>query len=490
MSSCSADELIPFQDNSLADRVIADNESFSDTTVLCSADVCGKECNGIAHSCSDDFSCTSATVGASSSSTCGTSCSDDLSCTSATVGASSGSTRGTSCTDDFNIITATVGASSDSSLGFSCTDDFSSTSVCVDTSSISAFGGHRIEFTFNPSLIFHTNKFLRGDNPEYRVMNRAITYKLKYAFVSLPQEKTFVHPECYQGIGVAHHHFNAQLGNPFSVFLFQGARIAKLSSSLTFNYEWNLGLAMGWNPYNAVANSSNRIIGSKVTAYIDADFYLSWIVSRNIDLNMGVSLSHFSNGNTKIPNAGLNIGGANIGLAYYIDRKPPRALSCAAQPFSPYLTYDLLLFGSWRSKGFYTEDGPMSLPGTYAVCGFNFAPMYNLSPMFRAGISFDGAYDQSANIRTEHERLSAWRQMALGVSARAEFVMPYFTIAAGVGTNVINSKGDMSGVYQVLALKIDLFRDTFLHIGYTLHDLKTPNYLMLGLGYRFGHRRP
>lgn len=444
MSSCPTEVFIPSQDNSLTDRTIAGSAFFSDTTVLCSADVCGKECKDAVHP----------------------------------------------CIDDFNLTSATFGTSSSSAFETSCVDDLSSTSASVDTSSTSAFGGHRIEFTFNPSLIFHTNKFLRGDNPEYRVMNRAITYKLKYAFVSLPQEKTFVHPECYQGIGVAHHHFNAQLGNPFSVFLFQGARIAKFSSSLTLNYEWNLGLAMGWNPYNAVTNSSNRIIGSKVTAYIDAEFYLSWIVSRNIDLNMGVSLSHFSNGNTQIPNAGLNVGGANIGLAYYIDRKHPRVFSHATQSFSAYLTYDLLLFGSWRSKGFYTEDGPMALPGTYAVCGFNFASMYNFSPMFRAGLSLDGAYDQSANIRTEHERLSAWRQMALGLSARAEFVMPYFTIAAGVGTNVINSKGDMSGIYQVLALKIDLFHDTFLHIGYTLHNLKTPNYLMLGLGYRFGNRKP
>ena len=36
---------------------------------------------------------------------------------------------------------------------------------------------------------------------------------------------------------------------------------------------------MGWNPYNAVDNVSNLVIGSKVTAYIDADFYLSYRVT-------------------------------------------------------------------------------------------------------------------------------------------------------------------------------------------------------------------
>lgn len=349
------------------------------------------------------------------------------------------------------------------------------------------FGGHRIELNFSPSLIFHTSPFLRGDNPEQRIMNRALVYKLKYAFVSSPKQSCFVYPECYQGIGVAHHDFNQQLGNPFSIFLFQGARIARLTPSLTFNYEWNLGLSIGWNPYDPVTNSSNRIIGSKATAYINTDFYLSWIVSKNIDLNIGLSLSHFSNGNTKIPNAGLNIGGVGVGLAYYMERDLAHSFNSHKTPQSPnYMTYDFLLFGSWRSKGFYTESGPLVLPDTYAVCGFNFSPMYNLSPLFKIGFSLDGAYDQSANIKSENEHLSAWRQMALGVSARAEFVMPYFTISAGVGTNFINARGDMSGIYQVLALKADLIHNTFLHIGYTLHDLKTPNYLMLGLGYRFG----
>ncbi|MCM1311496.1 MAG: acyloxyacyl hydrolase [Bacteroides sp.] len=370
-------------------------------------------------------------------------------------------------------------------LSHTSIDDFAN--VRIGENHGMSFGGHRIELNVCPSLIFHTNRFLRGDNPEQRIMNHDFTYKLKYAFVLSPQNTGTAYPECYQGVGMAYHDFNVQLGNPLSVFLFQGARIATLTPKLTLNYEWNLGLAMGWNPYDPIANSSNRIIGSKVTAYINTNLYLSWIVSRNIDLNIGVSLSHYSNGNTKIPNAGLNTGGANIGLAYYIDRQQlPAIRPLRTASSAKYMTYDLMLFGSWRAKGFYTESGPMALPGTYAVCGFNFSPMYNLSPMFKAGISFDGSYDQSANIKSENDRLSVWRQMSLGLSARAEFVMPYFTIVAGLGTNIINSKGDLGGLYQVLALKVAVARPVFLHIGYTLHDLKTPNYLMLGLGYRFG----
>ena len=79
---------------------------------------------------------------------------------------------------------------------------------------------------------------------------------------------------------------------------------------------------------------------------------------------------------------------------------------------------------------------------------------------------------------------AAWyHRIALGVSARAEFVMPYFTINFGIGHNILNSQvSDFSGFYEILALKIGLTRQSYLHIGYSLYDFYYPNNLMLGLG--------
>mgnify|MGYP007047241564 CR=1 FL=1 len=64
-----------------------------------------------------------------------------------------------------------------------------------------------------------------------------------------------------------------------------------------------------------------------------------------------------------------------------------------------------------------------------------------------------------------------------------------FTIGVGLGTNVLG-RGDLRGLYQVFALKIDMTRSSFLHIGYNLQNFQTPNYLMLGLGFRFNNKYP
>ena len=135
---------------------------------------------------------------------------------------------------------------------------------------------HRIEIEESPGGILHTNRFLRGENVEARTMNHANTVALKYAFQPAPgSRQALTYKGSYQGIGVALHNFNPQLGNPVSAFLFQGATIATLAQRLALNYEWNFGLSFGWHPYNNKTNIYNTVIGSRVNAYMNINTYLS-----------------------------------------------------------------------------------------------------------------------------------------------------------------------------------------------------------------------
>ena len=351
---------------------------------------------------------------------------------------------------------------------------------------------HQLMFDYRPGAILHTNDFLRGKNPEVRTMNHDMGYYLKYAF-SAPEgsEQARIYRDAYQGIGIGWNEFNPQLGNPVSVFLLQGARIASLNNRLALNYEWNLGLTFGWNPYDEIDNPDNKLIGSRVTAYIGFDLYLRWIASRHVDLNFGLNVTHYSNGNTQFPNLGLNTAALRIGAAYYINRHSPRLLYRheAMPPVSHDITYDLILYGAWHQRGDYTSYGEAYiLPGTYAVAGFNFNPMYRFNHWLKAGFSLDGTYDRGANVDLDGVAPeSVWRQMALGASARVEFCMPYFAINFGIGSNFVNATDDFHGIYELLALKLNLTRRFLLHIGYCLNDFHRPKHLMLGVGWRFGH---
>lgn len=371
---------------------------------------------------------------------------------------------------------------------------------------------HRVEAEMLPSAILHTHIYLKGDNPEMRTMNHAFSARLKYGFMHGPQtEKGRLYKGSYQGVGVAWHEFNPQLGNPLSAFIYQGAPIVSLSPRLSVNYEWNFGLTFGWKPYDAESNPDNRVIGSRVTAYLNADFYLNWRLNRHFGLNAGVTLSHFSNGNTKLPNGGLNVAGLKASLVYYLNplAYPPRGKASA--PASPEkrdvqrgasflerirerLHTDVVLFGSWKRMAYLGIDGVGNVPGKFGVAGVNINPMASINYRLNVGASVDVLYDHSSNItydefKNQINYPSAWKQTAVGLSGRVEYVMPYFTINFGMGHNVIHANGHLNGWYEVLALKTQINRWAFVHIGYSLANFQNPNHLMLGLGIRLGKNK-
>lgn len=214
-------------------------------------------------------------------------------------------------------------------------------------------------------------------------------------------------------------------------------------------------------------------------------------------------MTHFSNGNTSFPNAGVNTLGGKLGVEYNFYRKEDlTSLHAAASyhipPFQRHVSYDFVFFGSWRRKGIWMQEGQYPLPESYPVFGFNFAPMYNVDYKLRLGVSLDGVYDGSANLylsdevygdidKSQIRRPALYNQFALGMSGRVEYVMPFFTVGIGMGTNFIG-KGDLRAFYQMLTLKIAMSRDTFLHVGYNLQKFHDPNFLMLGIGFRFNSK--
>lgn len=363
---------------------------------------------------------------------------------------------------------------------------------------------HRLGIELRPGYIVPTNMFLRGENQSGQRIRSSLSTHLQYSFQVAPYTcMDRIYGGVYQGIGLAYYQLSdrKEIGDPIVFYLFQGARIARFNRWVSFNYEWNFGLSTGWKPYDYMVNSYNKMVGSKINAYINTDFYLNWHLFSSFDVMTGIALSHFSNGNTRYPNAGLNTIGFKLGIVYNFNRKDAEIYEPyrpEIPPFPRHMSYDVVFFGSWRRKGITYLDKQVASPEAYTVLGGSFAAMYNMGYKFRTGLAIDGVYDGSANVyaidagspeQKFYKPPLDW-QLALGISARAEYVMPYFTVGIGVGTNVLYRGRDQNGCYQMLALKIHMTRCSFLHVGYNLKDFKDPNFLMLGIGFRFNNKYP
>lgn len=373
---------------------------------------------------------------------------------------------------------------------------------------------HSLGLDFKTAYVFPTDRFFKGENARQTPIRKNFSAHLKYGIKFLPD--TYwgkYYPHAVQGIGIGYNSFDnsGEMGNPLAVYVFQNYRMATLSDRLSLDYEWNFGASFGWKKYDGETNSYNRVVGSKTNAYISIGMLLNWKITSASHLRIGAMLSHYSNGNTRYPNGGVNTVGGTVGFVHCLGNadkmKTAEGLDADAKSdvmFRPYMSYDLIIYGTTKKKDMELEGNDMILvPGSFAVAGLNFTSFYNFSRFFRAGLSLDMQYDESANISRHianknpienNEDIKFYRpplveQLSVGFSARAEVVMPVFLINLGIGKNVVCKGADTDSFYQIFALKANVTEYLFLHVGYQLYRFQEPNNLMLGLGFRFNARK-
>lgn len=321
---------------------------------------------------------------------------------------------------------------------------------------------------------------------------------LKYLFRYTPYTSFGrLYPGAYQGVGLSANTFfyHKAIGTPVALYLFQGAPIKHFSDRLSLAYEWNFGISAGWKKSNMnVPSNCNIMVGSKFNAYINLGFLLDYRVNDALTLRAGVEMTHFSDGNTALPNPGVNIAGARLGVIYNLGARMPetdRLFSCDS--VKRHWSYDIMAWGSVCKHAVdYTEDERVAVQGHFATAGISFAPMYTVNQYFRTGPALDVRYDEGGNLQPylvegslpgelKFRRQPFGDRIMAGISARAELVMPIFSVNVGIGYYAAAVSANRK-CYQMANLKIHILKPIWLNIGYQLHSFKHPDNLMLGLG--------
>lgn len=357
--------------------------------------------------------------------------------------------------------------------------------------------GIRSGYPFSPQ-----EELLNGENSLGRPLRINASADIQYAFM-FPESSRIgrLFPTTYQGIGLSVFSIfdHKDIGTPVSLYIFQGARIAQLTPHLSLDYEWNFGASFGWHCY--ADQPFNTIMGSRTNAYINGSIMLTWSIGNGWKIAAGPEMSHFSNGHTSLPNAGLNTIGMRLNvirtdnterLSGQAENIPP------ANKWSENISCDITAYGALKKYAMTYNESTYIVDGHFGVCGININPFYDLNRHFRVGLSLDMNYDESANIYrhvaglTDNDRIRFYRppfdeQYSIGLSARVEFVMPIFSINFGTGHNIVYKGADLDGLYQIIALKTHITRRLYIHTGYQFRKFKYPDHLVIGLGWRLGH---
>lgn len=358
--------------------------------------------------------------------------------------------------------------------------------------------GMRAGYAFNSNPVL-MDRLLPGSTTGHTAMS----WHLRYSFTHPEAGRT---ASVYQGIGLSTTTFLQQstIGTPVGIYLFQGAPVALLTEKLTLDYEWNFGVTAGWKSTdNGDDIRSNLVVGSRINAYLNLGLKLNYALAPDWHLTAGLDLSHYSNGNTSWPNPGVNTVGAAIGIVYTPGQPVSQTPFTSDADFVKGISYDLMAYGAWRKAYFPPDDGAFTeageqalLPGHFGVAGLTFAPMWDIHPTFRAGLSADFQWSECTGLTRYHipdtygedakfTRPPFFRQVSAGLSARAELVMPYFAINAGIGYGLAGPR-ETCKLYQLLTLKTYIHGPVYLNIGYRLMEFHSPSNLMLGVGITLG----
>lgn len=359
---------------------------------------------------------------------------------------------------------------------------------------------HRIGIDIRPAITTRHHEFFRGENASETPFSFSNSRHLQYSFrfPSGSRLREFC-PTAYQGIGVASYTFDGhcEIGHPSALYILQGAQIARFRNDLTLDYEWNFGVTTGWK-------TDNLAVSTRMNAFINTALLLKWHPVPEWIFSVGADYSHFSNGDTTLPNVGVNTFGVRLSAVYSIEGMEtdisPERRTHDVYDQSKRISLDVVMCGAWNSEVLTYMDKEYILDGKFGVIALHLNPLYRITDKVYAGPSVDIQYNEGINL-ADHvagvnpitDEIRFYRpplseQLAAGLSLRGELKMPIFSINIGIGHHLRYNGKEIGGIYNVFALKTFITENLFLHTGLKINYTDSSNNLLLGLGWRIKDR--
>lgn len=404
--------------------------------------------------------------------------------------------------------------------GFSAADfpsGFTDGQAAADRGDSTAFG-HRTAVEVRPGAATRHHDFLRGANATGKPFGAVFSTHLRHSF-RFPSASRIgrICPSAYQGVGIASYAFcgHPEIGTPVALYIFQGAEIARLSETLTLDCEWNFGLSAGWR-------DDNPVVGSRINAYISTAMLLSWHPRPEWTFSLGAGLTHFSNGDTALPNAGMNAAEARVSAvrSFRGDGRRHAGFRGAGgaygnrqadggrrlrkhggripegSGFMERLSLDVALCGAWNAENVTVDGREHRLEGRFGVLALHVNPLCSITRNILAGPAVDIQYNEGVNLaghvagistvtgEIRFHRPPLAEQLAAGLSLRLEIKMPIFAVNIGIGHNLIYEGAELGGFYNLAVLKAFVTERLFIHTGLKICYTEASNNLLIGVGWR------
>lgn len=295
-----------------------------------------------------------------------------------------------------------------------------------------------------------------------------------------------------------------QIGSPLIVSgTYRAPFIQK--NKFSFGYNFGLGAAMGWK--TVWEGNDNIAIGSKTSFYIELGLNLRREINKYFDIGLNLGLTHYSNGATKLPNYGINIGNAVVNLDYKFGKKQEISIVKHKETFKPEITFDASFFMASKST-LVKEDTVFFEYSTVTA-----VPVYGLTGVVNKdinrrnklgiGITFtqNRANEMVKYQQDEEKSLPGYEVFTLPIYAPTSIktrtmissylayelkfgnvsvlVQPSFYLYRGIKLDYIPS------FYQRLGIRYNTKKNIFLGFNLRAYDYHVSDFIEWNIGYSF-----
>ncbi len=359
-----------------------------------------------------------------------------------------------------------------------------------------------LRFGYQAGKVLPTHEFLQGENATGKPIDYFQSFRLELGWQT-DGSKLWHHVFNFPSYGIGLYGIDffddEELGTPSAIFAFFDWPFKRYAKS-ALSAEFGFGLAYDWQPFEPESNPYNLVIGMGRSVYIDAGIKYTYQISEHFDLSGQLSFSHFSNGSTQQPNAGINLIAPRVNLSYIFGGRRP----LPQRKKLPEYTADnkeltlSLTYGS-KSHVFKVEDYPRSVQQFDSLKRddfnvFAFIATYNKQFYYnsKVGIGAEVEYDDALGVKYKYidgEKVKIDSEtkdkIRAGVFAQYSLVVYKLEGLVGIGYYIYGENpGSLPKIYQRLGAKYYVLENFALGVNLRFYDFSKADNMEFNIAYR------
>lgn len=246
------------------------------------------------------------------------------------------------------------------------------------------------------------------------------------------------------------------------------------------NIRVGLGLAYLSQRFDRLENHKNIAIGSHLNGLISLGINRDFKLSKHLRLATAISLTHASNGSSKVPNLGINIPTVSLGLTYDLAKEARKKITDSLPAADEKVRYTAI-----AASGF-TEIEPVG-GKKYIITEVMGHAAWPLGHAWHVTGGIDLMYNPANIEKLERDTIAvsgSFQNMQPGVKLGGEMFIGRLSMPLEMGVYLYTKMKRNGLIYHRLGLRYQLNERWLVNFTMKTHFAKA-DYLAWGVGYRF-----